>query len=550
MGKNIKNRILDSIGKICDVSQGCKLEKSALNTIEEELKIVSEYFHTTKEQSLFIAIIFANEPIYFNSLVDYLECSIIDLLKYNDSFELLISLGIICHYSEYIHRNNNPKNLREYRFRINPIIVKSILSNKPIPKLNKKQYTVFDFLEKVSKIIMNDDFSDHQLFYTIKELIDENMNFPLVEQIKKLNLREENVCTYLFLIHSTIKNYEEEIEDITDQIFSRSKADSFLYAQNFLSGDNELIEKDLVQFDYKEFGNETILELTEKSKQMLVDSNITILRDKNNKKENVILPETIPARELIFSKSQMEQLFTIQDLLVEPKFSEIQKRLTKKNLAQGINILLHGYSGTGKTEFVKQIAKKTNRLLIKVEISNSKSVWFGESEKKIKRIFQDYNSILKTAEQTPILLFNEADAIISKRTEVGISSVSKTENTIQNILLEELENFNGILIATTNLTQNIDSAFERRFLFKVNFEKPNADIRAKIWKSKLPFLNLEDCLTLAESFIFTGGQIDNIVRKCEIQEIIYGKKVVLKDILLFCSEETLLSNRVKVGFNQ
>jgi SpoVK/Ycf46/Vps4 family AAA+-type ATPase len=128
------------------------------------------------------------------------------------------------------------------------------------------------------------------------------------------------------------------------------------------------------------------------------------------------------------------------------------------------------------------LAIDTNREIMKVEISQSKSMWFGESEKIIKRIFTDYKAFAKESKQTPILLFNEADAILSKRNAAGSSNVAQTENAIQNILLEEFENFEGILIATTNLASNLDTAFERRFLYKVQFQKPSVNIRAKIWK--------------------------------------------------------------------
>jgi SpoVK/Ycf46/Vps4 family AAA+-type ATPase len=245
----------------------------------------------------------------------------------------------------------------------------------------------------------------------------------------------------------------------------------------------------------------------------------------------------------------MKQVFLLKDLLKDAKFTETQKRLTDKNLSRGVAALLHGAPGTGKTEIVRQIAKETDRELMKVEISQSKSMWFGESEKIIKRVFTDYKSFAKGSERMPILLFNEADAIISKRREIGNSNVGQTENAIQNIILEELENFEGILIATTNLVNNLDPAFERRFLFKIQFRKPDVSISARIWKSKFPSLALEDCNLLAGKFDFSGGQIDNILRKNEIHEIIHGEKVNLENLLTFCSEETLVRNSVKIGFS-
>ena len=113
----------------------------------------------------------------------------------------------------------------------------------------------------------------------------------------------------------------------------------------------------------------------------------------------------------------------------------------------------------------------------------------------------------------PILLFNECDAFFSKRKDVNSSNTAQVENSIQNIILEEMENLNGILIATTNLVDNLDPAFERRFLFKIHFENPSVEAKKAIWRYKLPWLTPDKASQLAESYNLSGGEIDNIVRK-------------------------------------
>jgi SpoVK/Ycf46/Vps4 family AAA+-type ATPase len=258
----------------------------------------------------------------------------------------------------------------------------------------------------------------------------------------------------------------------------------------------------------------------------------------------------VPFRKLIYSDEEAHQLELLKTLLVEENFKNTQERLVEKALPKGVTVLLHGAPGTGKTESVLQIAKATNREIMKVDISASRSMWFGESEKIIKQVFKDYKSYAKELKTTPILFFNEADAIIAKRKAGIISNVSDTENRIQNILLDEIENFGGILIATTNLVNNIDSAFERRFLFKIEFKKPSISVKSQIWKTKLPYLSNEDCETLATKYDFSGGQIDNIVRKKEIYEIVHGYKVDLKTLFEFCNEETLINQFAKtpIGF--
>jgi AAA+ superfamily predicted ATPase len=391
------------------------------------------------------------------------------------------------------------------------------------------------------------EISTLQLFVQAKKMMRNNMQFPLVCKIEEFKFEIDDSYLYLYLIWKTISGSEStDIGRALEGIFDNA-TERVIYMQKFLSGENALIKNNLIEIVEARFYNDTSMKLTDSSDTLLKECGINLFMNKK-KKENVISPHDIPFRELIFSESEMEQLFLLKDVLKDVKFKETQKRLSDKNIPKGITALLHGEPGTGKTEIVKQLAKETGRELMNVEISQSKSMWFGESEKIIKRIFTDYKTFAKECDRTPILLFNEADAIISKRREIGNSSVGQTENAIQNIILEELENFEGILIATTNLANNLDSAFERRFLFKIRFQKPSISIRAKIWKSKLPFLTLQDCNILAEKYDFSGGQIDNVLRKNEIHEIIHGEKGNVKKLMVFCSEETLVSNRVKIGF--
>jgi len=212
--------------------------------------------------------------------------------------------------------------------------------------------------------------------------------------------------------------------------------------------------------------------------------------------------------------------------------------------------ILYGEPGTGKTESVYQLAKETGRGIIHVNISETKSKWFGESEKKIKEVFTKYERICKRVSVKPILLFNEADAIFGKRKVVGSNSVDQTENTIQNIILEEMEKLEGILIATTNLATNLDPAFERRFLFKIRFGKPSLEVNERIWRSKLEWLDVEGARRLAASYGFSGGEIDNVVRKVAMEEVLTGVRPGLEGLRGFCEAERLSGKgqRKRVGF--
>ena len=129
------------------------------------------------------------------------------------------------------------------------------------------------------------------------------------------------------------------------------------------------------------------------------------------------------------------------------------------------------------------------------------------------------------------------------------SSVAQTENAIQNIILQELENLNGILIATTNLTENMDNAFERRFLYKIEFKKPDLVVRQSIWRSMIPALNDDDAKEIASRFDFSGGQIENIARKRTVELILSRVEPSLEKLITFCKEELLTKDTAKkIGF--
>ena len=119
----------------------------------------------------------------------------------------------------------------------------------------------------------------------------------------------------------------------------------------------------------------------------------------------------------------------------------------------------------------------------------------------------------------------------------------------KNIILEEIEKLDGILIATTNLTSNMDSAFERRFLYKVEFEKPAIEVKSSIWQSMITGLSTEDASVLASKYDFSGGQIENIARKSVVSKIISGEELSLNSLIAHCDTELIgKSVHRRIGF--
>ena len=110
-----------------------------------------------------------------------------------------------------------------------------------------------------------------------------------------------------------------------------------------------------------------------------------------------------------------------------------------------------------------------------------------------------------------------------------------------------MENLEGIMICTTNLQGNLDPAFERRFLYKIELEKPGEEVRAMIWKTMVEGLDDEEYRILARKYPFSGGQIENVVRKSAVDYILSGNKPAVDTISKFCDEENFKSKVRKGG---
>ena len=245
----------------------------------------------------------------------------------------------------------------------------------------------------------------------------------------------------------------------------------------------------------------------------------------------------IQEKPLFFNPAEQKQVRHLTNLLSPKKFSSIQHRLQAQKMRKGFACLFYGGPGTGKTETVLQIARQTGRDIMQVDIAGLRSRLVGESLKNIRNVFNSYRELCDISDVTPILFFNEADGVFNKRTTRIQQYCDKEENAMQNVILQEMEDFDGILIGTTNLTCNLDKAFERRFLYKIEFNKPETEVKAKIWSSMLKKLSKKDALHLATHFDFSGGQIENIARKRTVDYILSGRYASLDEIETYCRSE-------------
>lgn len=514
---------------------------SVESKLREEIDGLSRFLNATPIETILFTAVYAIRLIR-NSVVDisdicrYIDITALDFLPLKSSFDSLI-------HNRFIRVANQRRSNDEYV--VNGEVERALLSNKPMKKLKPFEMDRFKFCMGAANLIDNrseGDFETSVLFTIISEKEEEYSRLKFVQVVKKVLPEVEDRTLFYEICNDYMGGrrrglntaVESTLEDIYDNFRSRIRV-----AKAIMNKEHLVIATELVELLPARFLAEAELTLTEKGKRLFLEDDYELFCAKGGSDTRLLTPDKIPARELFFSEELTKNLNFVKNSLQEDAFVKLQKRMEDNSLSKSVALLFHGLPGTGKTAAVDMIAKATGRSVYHVDIAASKSCWFGESEKLFKRIFTDYRRMCETEKLKPILLFNEADALFSKRRDVDSGNCAQTENALQNILLEELETLDGILIATTNLCDNFDAAFERRFLFKVQFGQPNTEAKKAIWQSKLSWLTEEDCNLLAKSYNMSGGEIDNIVRKSIMEEVLTGNRPSLEMVEAWCRGEKL-----------
>lgn len=418
---------------------------------------------------------------------------------------------------------------------------------------NDSQLDRYGFIGKAYKIV--DDNAGYQsdmrtimkIRRDMGKLEGKNRQLGVVKDLRAQVASIEDRIIFYMVCYELLDSDSYRISQL-QRIFT--KRDEMQLRRSLQDGQHPLQRKGLVELTGGGIFDNGELKLTEKGKEVFLEEDAALFQS-NYTDKNLLPCSKIAGKRLFFEPELERQLATLRNSLDEQNYQTLCRRLGEKHLPAGITVLFYGSPGTGKTESVMQMARATGRDIVHVDISATKTCWFGESEKLIKEVFTQYKRLCEKSKVKPILLFNEADAVFSKRKDSNSSSVAQTENAIQNIILEEMEKLDGILVATTNLADNLDKAFERRFLFKVRFGQPSVHAKAQIWKDKLPQLDEGEAASLAARFDLSGGEIENIARKALMEEVINGVRPTTESLARLCHEEKIGKNggdTKKIGF--
>ena len=523
---------------------------SKVSKVKRTIASFAKYLKMSEIETMLVvaayskAIADCDSSFEMRDLVDYFDLNAVDFMPLRKYFDGLVKDGIFIKCS----------NCHRLSYRLEQSLAEAIQNNTTYEKSEKKKIDRYMFCSIVSDMI--DERNDsgqttRRLFAEVEALEAQNSDLKFVQNVKKL-VRAIDLRTFFYEccddfitnLRGHVSDLESTLNDIYDSMRARMNV-----AADLINGKHPLVVADLIEKSDGNFISDITIKLTEKGKDLFLEEDVKLYSKAGSKDKNLELPENIHEKKMFYGAELERKIDFLTQSLMDENFKSLQNRLEKESMPKGVAVIFYGVPGTGKTETAMQIARKTGRKVYHVDISASKSMWFGESEKIIKRIFTDYGSMCKDEKLKPILLFNEADALFSKRKDVNSSNVAQTENAIQNIILEELEKLDGILIATTNLADNLDPAFERRFIFKLKFDRPTLEAKQSIWQSKLVWLAEDQCRKLAADYDFSGGEIDNIVRKVVMDEVISGTRPDFDFVVDQCKNEKFLNAKhAKVGF--
>lgn len=546
--------IITALNRVLTLAEDSELSDEFWNLCKNPLAFLNKELGLTNVQIVVLAIMIeSGDGISWKGLGNYLGCSRLSVMIYSDEIEQLVTKRWAVHKA--VHEIGE----RSQGFDLADGVVKALRQNKPFVPEKIDGLTEQQFVDKLESHIDKNLGSHTAMFEDdevwMQQLVKANPHLPLCHEV--LRFDDIHIQSLLLMI---VFDYAQWADSDGEGLTLHTIND--LYPEDYdcdgircrlRDGSHPLIRRGYIEYrcDDGVVNNEQY-RLTRKAKQHLLSAYVpSKSKCPRRSSDNRFLKShsAIKEKPLFYNSSEQQQIQRLTSLLSQQNLPSVQKRLEEQGMRKGFACLFYGAPGTGKTETVLQIARQTGRDLMQIDIAGLRDKWVGESEKNIKEVFARYRDVCRRSEVMPILFFNEADAIINKRTENVAHSVDKMDNAMQNIILQELEDLEGILIATTNLTSNLDRAFERRFLFKVEFKKPTTDVKAQIWKAMLKDITPEDARQLASHFDFSGGQIENIARKRTIDYILSGIFASYDEIEGYCRAELLGGKECRsIGF--
>lgn len=397
--------------------------------------------------------------------------------------------------------------------------------------------------------------STHPMLASMKERIERkteasSKKFPLDILTERYELSEVEKDVLILMIEAVTSGRDLDIDDLT--LIMTSDPVERQKLETLLSPDSRLVVNGLVQVTPRRNGSVELalptsvrnyllgvsdsFEIT--TKAILMNDDLLSLVTTDRTLDDLILPNEI----MDVLRSSVRSYQTNADAVLRSwGILPSKKDLSEPAHGGSLTCLISGTAGVGKTHLAYCLAGSLGKEILVTDCSRLLSVWVSESEKNVSRLFSTYASIVRNSENFPCLLLNEVDQFWGRRGTGSERSVERMYHQMQNLFLEKLESFEGILLCTTNLVESLDPAFSRRMLVKLTIPMPDTAGRHAIWKLHLkppvPLAEDVNLERLSEIFQFSGGAIRNCVTVAATEAAIRGDIIKMADLIAACRAE-------------
>ncbi len=557
----ISKSIFLSVEKIHSRIKGSGFRQLANDVLGQDFLLIGNYFGIAKVEVLVLVPflyrkLMNKQGFDFEGLVNFFHCEIMEVLEVQRVVKTLIRKRLVSRRKSDFERD-------EY-FSINDAVFQNLLNDKPPADTSSRSMNYVSFLEAYQELC--DAYSDVRpvdLYYDDfkKEVEDLLVEFKEVAGVRYIDSLGLDFVGKRVLIEVSLKSIKKmhrtfsggiDVGSIVEDSCA-SIGEYLRYEERIKNETHPLMKENVLRFSEEGFKMTSEMFLTDQAYLILFEKRTEYGGMSGMVGATLIAPETLKSENLFYNETAEKVLNDLESVAMPGKFESICRDLETQSLPAGLTILLYGGPGTGKTSWAYALAKRTGRKVFKVEVEQVMSPYVSQSETNLVRIFEHYNNIVRHEGpgHEPVFLLNEADGLLKRRLGIERNAVDQMSNTMVTLLLEKLEQFIGIFVATMN-HPNFDEAFDRRFLFKLKLDSPDVPTRRKILSHVFTELDRSMLDHIADQFNLTGANITNIRRKFLTKQILTPGIQIKDYILELCKQEFILSSpgRNPIGFRR